>query len=561
MPNAPIRGLHPDPWSHASLNQGHKSPWRCNLAVSAITAAWLAAPASAQFSTSLHGTVIAGSQQGLAQTFTDVPSASLSNLHQQDEMLNDALAEGSFTTPGGSATLSTHACSGGAPGFYGPAQGSAGALVDVYYRISAPTLPPGTPISVAMNWAMTSRVTAVGDGVINVMDSGQASAAGVVAFFVNDTSFVSLSGSYSRQIGAVISFGDLNMRGDSHAYAITVPLGQTIRVRMVGELSANTFAFGPASTDGDAQLSMLWGVTSLTPGATIVLYGNPDEPAPPADMATIGHAIDTLPPRPMGVLPCFRIPAQPAGATICPAATATFSVGALGDGPFTYQWQWRAPTINPAWSDVAEGLNADPFGRPVFIATGATSPSIDFSIAPGTPYSYPDWNAISLRVVVGNDCGDLTSEAATLTVSAPPFISEQPTGTRACPSGSAAFAVTAGGTGPFTYQWRMNSVPIPVGVNPSAATATLTLLNVRPADAGPYDCIVSNACASVTSDPAMLTICAADVNCDGTTNSQDFFDFLTAFFTTAPAADFNHDDAVNSQDFFDFLSAFFTGCP
>jgi hypothetical protein len=54
--------------------------------------------------------------------------------------------------------------------------------------------------------------------------------------------------------------------------------------------------------------------------------------------------------------------------------------------------------------------------------------------------------------------------------------------------------------------------------------------------------------------------CAADFNGDDAVNSQDFFDFLTAFFATAPSADFNADGAVNSQDFFDFLTAFFAGC-
>jgi hypothetical protein len=40
--------------------------------------------------------------------------------------------------------------------------------------------------------------------------------------------------------------------------------------------------------------------------------------------------------------------------------------------------------------------------------------------------------------------------------------------------------------------------------------------------------------------------------------SQDFFDFLAAFFEGI--ADFNRDRVTNSQDFFDFLDAFFGGC-
>jgi hypothetical protein len=54
--------------------------------------------------------------------------------------------------------------------------------------------------------------------------------------------------------------------------------------------------------------------------------------------------------------------------------------------------------------------------------------------------------------------------------------------------------------------------------------------------------------------------CRADFNGDDSVNSQDFFDFLAAFFESDPAADFNADKVVNSQDFFDFLTAFFAGC-
>ena len=76
---------------------------------------------------------------------------------------------------------------------------------------------------------------------------------------------------------------------------------------------------------------------------------------------------------------------------------------------------------------------------------------------------------------------------------------------------------------------------------------------------GSVHCCVAG-CGSVTSDPAPLTVCPADFNCDAFVNSSDFFDFLTAFFTNAPTADFNADSFINSQDFFDFLAAFFNAC-
>jgi len=52
--------------------------------------------------------------------------------------------------------------------------------------------------------------------------------------------------------------------------------------------------------------------------------------------------------------------------------------------------------------------------------------------------------------------------------------------------------------------------------------------------------------------------CPCNWNHDAVLNSQDFFDFLSAFFQGN--ADYNLSGSTNSQDFFDFLSCFFTGC-
>jgi hypothetical protein len=162
---------------------------------------------------------------------------------------------------------------------------------------------------------------------------------------------------------------------------------------------------------------------------------------------------------------------------------------------------------------------------------------------------------------------------------AAPSITSQPAARTVCPDGSAGFAVTAAGSGPLSCQWQLQTAPgvwqalgndpfpLPCG---GGAFAYATPINSPTVTIGIHPCpgvthyqvraVVTNACGTATSDEATYTICPADFNCSGSANSQDFFDFLAAFFALLPSADFNHSGAIDSQDFFDFLTAFFAGC-
>jgi Immunoglobulin domain len=82
-----------------------------------------------------------------------------------------------------------------------------------------------------------------------------------------------------------------------------------------------------------------------------------------------------------------------------------------------------------------------------------------------------------------------------------PIITSQPQSFLVDPGANVVFNVGAGGSGPFTYQWRFN------GTNVAGATLpSLTRNNVQTADQGSYAVIVSNASGSVTSAPASLTL-------------------------------------------------------
>ncbi|MFI5356031.1 MAG: immunoglobulin domain-containing protein [Opitutales bacterium] len=87
---------------------------------------------------------------------------------------------------------------------------------------------------------------------------------------------------------------------------------------------------------------------------------------------------------------------------------------------------------------------------------------------------------------------------------AAPTVVTPPAAVAASLGGSATFSVQAGGTAPYTYQWRHNGTNIP-----GATYSVLNLANLAATDAGNYDVVVTNSVTSVTSTAATLSIAGA----------------------------------------------------
>ena len=182
---------------------------------------------------------------------------------------------------------------------------------------------------------------------------------------------------------------------------------------------------------------------------------------------------------PSGTAP--TITTQPADQSVTVGQTATFSVAADGTAPLTYQWQKGTTNIS-----------------------GATSSSYT------TPAAIAGDDGSKFRAVVTNSSGSMTSNAATLTVSATPggpTITVQPANKTVTAGQTATFSVTATGTAPLSYQWQKGTTNITGATSASYVTPATAL-----ADSGStFRVVVSNSVNSVTSNSATLTVNAATV--------------------------------------------------
>jgi trimeric autotransporter adhesin len=165
------------------------------------------------------------------------------------------------------------------------------------------------------------------------------------------------------------------------------------------------------------------------------------------------------------------ITSQPVGTSACAGSSVSLSVTASGTG-LSYQWRKGGVAI-----------------------AGATSSTYTINpVAVGSAGSYD--------VVISSACGtNVTSNAATVTVTQGTVITAQPVSQSVCEGSIATLSVTASGSGTITYQWRKNSVAIA-----GATTANYQIVNALISNSGIYDVIISSSCGTVTSQGAILAV-------------------------------------------------------
>jgi hypothetical protein len=179
------------------------------------------------------------------------------------------------------------------------------------------------------------------------------------------------------------------------------------------------------------------------------------------------------------------ITSQPLSRTVAAGATVTFSVGASGTAPLSFQW-------------MKDGTNI----------SGATNPSLTIS-------NVQSANEGNYTVTVSNLISSATSQPANLSISAAPAIVTGPQGTNVFVGANVTLSVLASGSPPLRYQWRLNNSPIP-----NATNSTLTLTNVTTGNSGNYTVLVTNAVGGAIGGPATVnvtvppsvTITATDAN-------------------------------------------------
>jgi hypothetical protein len=155
------------------------------------------------------------------------------------------------------------------------------------------------------------------------------------------------------------------------------------------------------------------------------------------------------------------------------------------------------PSTNSPWTIQFDG------GITNFAVNEAVNGGHWIMIAPEVPFPA----GTNAHVLIANNSGEdssqnITADTLRFTASTSPFILKQPATNPATSAGNqAALTVTANGSTPLHYQWRLNGTDIQ-----NATQSRLTVPRIANSNAGPYSVIVTNASGGMLSSNSTFVV-------------------------------------------------------
>lgn len=166
---------------------------------------------------------------------------------------------------------------------------------------------------------------------------------------------------------------------------------------------------------------------------------------------------------------------------VCVNTDVVFTVNVVGKGTISYQWQ------------------RDAAGNGVFTNVGDNSPVLTLSAVQQAD------NGTQVKCLVTDDCGQVESPTAVLTVSSGPDLVVMYADRTVTVGGSTFFQIDANGTGDLSFQWYKDtgSGPVPLVDGPGVGGATASRMYVSAlgcSDNGAlFSVAVTDACGTITS--------------------------------------------------------------
>jgi Ig-like domain-containing protein/immunoglobulin I-set domain protein/uncharacterized protein DUF642 len=191
-----------------------------------------------------------------------------------------------------------------------------------------------------------------------------------------------------------------------------------------------------------------------------------------------------------GQQPASGVLSQTFTTTVGQTYTLAFDLGAVSYTNFNSQSM--QVTVKGVNTLVSKTASVSAPGNGIQYATQTMSFVADSA---STTLTFRDASATSEDIDLFLDNVRMTSAVSA------PSISSHPQSTSVNAGGQASFSVTASGSGPLSYQWRLNGAAVS-----GATSSTYTISNVQSAQAGGYSVVVSNSGGSVTSNTATLTV-------------------------------------------------------